>query len=260
MGVKIAHASAKASHYDEEAKFYDVYNEKNSALINRTIEKIMQRYKLKSVLDLSCGTGSQVFWLAKRAYELVGVDINSQMLKVAKNKAKKEKLSLKFIKGDMRTSQLGKFDVVITIFNSIGHLSKVDFAKALQNINRNLKPNGLYIFDIFNLNFLLYADNISHLTIDWQREVGKTKIRDIQYSTIDEKGVLTSYTFSYMQKKSGQQKSSKNVQTLQVYTVKQLKELLQKNGFKLLKQFGIDGAKFNDKKTERMLLVAQKTL
>ena len=84
------HHSAKPSHYNKEAKHYDKFNEINLTLINHTIEKILKKYKVKSVFDLTCGTGSQVFWLAKRGYEVVGSDINLKMLKIAKNKAKKK--------------------------------------------------------------------------------------------------------------------------------------------------------------------------
>ncbi len=52
------------------------------------------------------------------------------MLKIAKEKAKQEKLDLQFIKGDMRIHHVGEFDAVITIFNSVGHLTKTDFEKA----------------------------------------------------------------------------------------------------------------------------------
>ena len=58
-------------------------------------------------------------------------------------------------------SQVGQFDAVITIFNAVGHLTKQDFKKAIQNIYTNLNDRGLYVFDIYNLNYLLYKDNIT---------------------------------------------------------------------------------------------------
>lgn len=77
----MSHYSTKPSHYDKEAEHYDVFNEESSRLINRTVESMLQEYRVRTVLDLSCGTGSQVFWLAKRGYEVIGCDINSNMLK-----------------------------------------------------------------------------------------------------------------------------------------------------------------------------------
>ena len=81
------HQSAKSSHYNKAAEHYDIFNEKNSAQINRLIEKIFKKYRIKTMLDLTCGTGSQVLWFAKRNYKVVGVDIDNKMLQLARTKA-----------------------------------------------------------------------------------------------------------------------------------------------------------------------------
>lgn len=254
----VSHQSAKPSHYNKESAHYDEFNEKKSKAINQFIESILKKYKAKSVLDLTCGTGSQVFWLAKGAFEVVGLDINAKMLQIAKSKAIDKNLNLNFIKADMRTARIGKFDAAITIFNAIGHLTKSDFEKAIRNIHSNLKNHGLYIFDIFNLSYLLHKNNITQLTIDWQETVGNSKIRDIQYSTIDEEGILASYTTHYEQHGTNKLKISQHTQTLQVYTNHQLKEMLHRSGFKVIRQCGVDGSRFIQNKTERILTVAKK--
>lgn len=254
----LLHSSAKPSHYNKEANSYDAFNETNSKPINQLIETILKKHGVKTVLDLTCGTGSQVFWLTKCGYEVVGADINSKMLKVASSKAKKEKLALKFLKGDMRTIQAGKFDAAITIFNAVGHLTKLDFEEAMRNIASNLKDGGLYIFDINNLSFLMHGNNITTLTIDWLETVGDTKVREIQYSTINEDGILASFDTYYKQKGSDNPKISRASQTLQVYTVKQLTQMLERNGFKIVDIYGTDGSKFVESKTERILMIAKK--
>lgn len=254
---EVLHSSAKPSHYNKEASSYDVFNENNSRQINQLIENILEKNGVKTVLDLTCGTGSQVLWLAKHGYSVVGADINLSMLKIARNKARKEGLALKFIQGDMRTLKAGKFDAAITIFNSVGHLTKRDFEEAIRNVHQNLKDDGLYIFDIFNLSYLLDGNNITKLTIDWQEIVGDTKVREIQYSTINEEGILASFDTYYEKKGSNNPKISKKSQTLQVYTAKQLREMLHKNGFKVL-QCSVDGSKFIERESERILTVAKK--
>ena len=158
----------------------------------------------------------------------------------------------------MRNFYVGKFDAVITIFNSVGHLTKLDFEKAMRNINSNLKPGAIYIFDINNLDYLLKDNNITTLTIDWQKITGDTKIRDIQYSTISSDGILASYTISHEQKDSEKPKISQSFQTLQVYSAPQLKDMLERNGFEVLEQLGIDGSKFVEGKTDRILTAAKK--
>lgn len=252
------HKSADASHYHEAAPNYDLLNEKNSEIINQTIEGILKNHKVKSVLDLTCGTGSQVFWLSKRGFEVVGSDVNVRMLAVAKQKAKHIKKSISFLKGDMRNSRVGQFDAVITIFNAVGHLTKKDFEKAMKNIWHNLKPNGFYIFDIFNLTYLLTDHRITQLTIDWQKKTKEKTIREIQYSTIDEKGILASYTIDSEQYENKRPKMKTHAQTLQIYTRSQLKNMLEKAGFKILSVTDVDGTSFSEKNTQRLLIVAKK--
>ena len=256
--MNVVHVTAKPSHYDKEVENYDRFNEENSKIINKCIEKILKEFKVKKILDLSCGTGSQVVYFAKKKFNIIGYDINSKMLEIAKCKAVKEQLDIKFIKGDMRATKVGKFDAVITIFNSIGHLTKEDFIKTIKNIYSNLNDGGLYIFDIFNLNYLLKDNNITKLTIDWLKRCGDTIVREIQYSTINSEGILASYDIYHQQKLENKPKISHGFQTLQVYTVKQLKEILEKNGFEILRLYNTNGQRFEENKTERILTIAQK--
>ena len=256
---RLSHKTANPSHYNKESASYDAFNEPHSALINATLATKLKEYNVKTVLDLTCGTGSQVFWLANHGFTMVGSDINAKMLKIAKEKAQQEKKEIPFIKGDMRTVHVGEFDAVITIFNSIGHLTKPDFEKALQNIHGNLKKNGLYIFDIANLNYYLKGNNISALTIDWITTSGDTRFRDIQYSTISPEGILAFYTTSIVQKGMQEPKTTKSTKTLQLYTAQQLKEILNKNGFTVIDQCDIDGSTFIEERTDRILTISQRS-
>lgn len=246
------HRSADASHYDDEAETYDLLTEANSQTINQTLDGILRQHGVKTVLDLTCGTGSQVFWLAERGYGVTGADINASMLKIARQKAQQTGVTL--LQGDMRTLQAGKFDAAITIFNAMGHLTKSDFEKAVRNIRGNLNEGGLYIFDIFNLEYLLEGDNITALTIDRPGELDGRRVRKVQYSTISEEGVLASYTTSIVDETP----VSHSEQTLQVYSSEQLRELLGHTGFEVVDQIGIDGSKFTQSKTDRLLTVARR--
>lgn len=254
----LTHTSALPSHYDNAAATYDRFNEENSRIINQAIAQILKKHNVLSVLDMTCGTGSQIIFLAGLGFKTSGSDINANMLQVAEDNIKKENLDIHLMQGDMRTLKVGKFDAVITIFNAIGHLTKSDFEKAIKNVSENLKEGGIYIFDIFNLDYLLESNNITKLTIDWQKVTDNTKIRDIQYSTINKEGVLASYTIHSEQHGTEKPKMSQSEQTLQVYTAQQLKDLLADNNFEVLDQTDVDGSPLNEKQTERILTVAQK--
>lgn len=256
--MTITHTSASPTHYDKESATYDAFNADNATVINLTLDRILTQYSVKTVLDLTCGTGLQVFWLLQQGFCVEGYDINEKMLKIAKQKAVEQGINVRLGLGDMRTTNAGTFDAVITIFNAIGHLIKLDFEQALRNIYTNLKLGGLYIFDIFNLDSLLHEDNITSLTIDWLKRYKNTVVREIQYSTVDEDGVLASYDIYHEKVIGSAPRIETAFQTLQVYGAEQLQNMLYTHGFKVVSQTAVDGGKFNKTETERILTVAQK--
>jgi hypothetical protein len=107
----------------------------------------------------------------------------------------------------------------------------------MQNINKQLADSGIYIFDIFNLEyFLSNKDNITELTIDWpEQDKNGNDIRKIQYSTVDDSGILASYTTSI-----NAQGVTQNKQTLQIYRLSDLENMLEKSGFKIKQVFNLD--------------------
>lgn len=256
----LKHTTAKASYYDTRAECYDEFNENNSRAINALLEKILKEHQVATVLDLTCGTGSQVFWLKDKSFEVVGSDISRSMLKIAKQKAKLKQLKIKFLQGDCRTVHVGQFDATITIFNAIGHLTREDFKLTIQNVNRNLNPGGLYIFDIFNLDYLKAGNNITKLTGDWIATSGGQKFREIQFSTISDDGILASYsTYVCQDGNESPTKVSKGYEnTLQVYGSAELQNILKENGFVVLAQTDINGKAFSKEASERILTVARK--
>ena len=245
--------------YKKLPEYFDAHNISDDTDVkNSIIEKLLRKQKVNTVLDLTCGTGSQVFFLTKYGYKVIGSDFSPALLEIARKKALKEKLDIKFIDGDMRTLNIGQFDAVITIFNAIGHLTKADFEKAIRNIYKNLKFGGVYIFDIFNLQAM--TDAVVHdLRMDLKKTINNTQIHNIQYSIIDRiNGFLTSYDSLTIQKNAKILEKFKNEFTLQIYTAKELQNMLIKNGFEIVGQYGMDGSEFLEEKTLNILTVAKK--
>ncbi|MEM3402349.1 MAG: methyltransferase domain-containing protein [Candidatus Hadarchaeales archaeon] len=77
--------------YDETAEKYDA----RYAEIQRGKLRYLQRYlpkKISRLLDVGCGTGLLLAELEERAEEAYGVDLSSEMLKVARKRCRKSKL------------------------------------------------------------------------------------------------------------------------------------------------------------------------
>ncbi|AJA69799.1 class I SAM-dependent methyltransferase [Myroides odoratimimus] len=104
--------------------------------------------KVKSVLDLGCGTGRLASALAEKGKDVVGVEYAQAMLE----RAKKRSSEVKWVQGDARTIRLEqKFDLIILS----GHvfqvfLTKEDRLAVLETIKVHLNEGGRYIFDSRN--------------------------------------------------------------------------------------------------------------
>lgn len=244
--------------YKKLPELFDAHNVcADTEAKNEVVAGLLKEYGVKTVLDLTCGTGSQVFFLARCGYEITGSDFSSALLEQAREKARREKLSLKFIDGDMRTVRVGEFDAVITMFNAVGHLTKKDFGKALKNIGKNLKKGGIYIFDILNLEAMT-DKAVDNFAMDMRYTVDDAQVRQIQRSTINRADGLLTSCDDYVIEKNGEEKKLRNEFTLQIYKAAELGEMLAQSGFKVLNFYEIDGSKFSQKKSISILTVAQK--
>ncbi|MDI6803790.1 MAG: class I SAM-dependent methyltransferase [Bacteroidota bacterium] len=111
------------------------------------------------ILDIGCGTGRHAIELAKRCYNVVGVDLSENMLAKARDKAKLSGAEIKFVCADARTlSYTNEFDLVIMICEGAFPLMETDDMnfQILQNAAQALKQNGKFIFTTLNGLFPLF--------------------------------------------------------------------------------------------------------
>lgn len=140
--------------FDKEAKMYDDwYKTKLGNFVDEVETKcILDLFKVEKgmkVLDVGCGTGNFSIKLAKMGCEVVGIDISEEMLKVAKDKAKKEGLNIKFYNMDVYDMKFEDncFDGVISV-TAFEFLK--DPEKAIEEMFRVLKPNGYLLIGTIN--------------------------------------------------------------------------------------------------------------
>ncbi|MCM8765846.1 MAG: class I SAM-dependent methyltransferase, partial [Candidatus Omnitrophica bacterium] len=138
------------------ARYYDlIYKDKNYEEECDYLEEIFKKFlkrRPKTILDLACGTGGHAIPLSKRGYRVTGIDISEPMIKIAQEKARKEKLNIKFYQSKMQEFKLNKkFDCAIAMFSAIDYLTDYfELKRALENISQHLKKDGLFIFDFWN--------------------------------------------------------------------------------------------------------------
>ena len=103
-------------------------------------------------LDLGCGTGTNVLYLARHGWEAVGVDFVGQAIRKARKRARAAGLPARFFTGDVtRLDRIkglgGPFDLILDI-GCLHSLSPQDRIRYADNVKRYLRPGGT---------FLLYA-------------------------------------------------------------------------------------------------------
>lgn len=106
-----------------------------------------------SVCDLACGTGGTAIEFAKAGYKSSGVDLSPTMIRIAKEKAAKAKLDVRFTRGDMRKFKLLEpVDLITCEFDALNHVpEKSDLALVSQSVAKALRPGGYFYFDVNNL-------------------------------------------------------------------------------------------------------------
>ena len=93
-----------------QTKYYEIafsfINQTNQADLFEKFIKKFSKVKVKSVLDIACGTALQLEEIAKRGYKTIGLDANSKMLDYLKSKALKKNLEIETVKANMNNFKL----------------------------------------------------------------------------------------------------------------------------------------------------------
>lgn len=143
------------------------------------IEKLilLGQPKGKELLELGCGTG-ELLKRFEKDYHCHGLDISEHMLKVAQEKLVAQKIPLYL--GDMVDFDTGdRYDIIIAIFDTVNHIvDMIDLKRHFRTVFANLKPGGVYIFDIVDRAFMdemfpndVFVDVRDDLTVIWEHEL-----------------------------------------------------------------------------------------
>ena len=124
---------------------------RNSAYLTFLRKKLSKKQK---ILDLACGYGRLAIPLAKAGYDIQGIDLSPNLIKDAKMSARKNRLKMRFLVGDMRRLPYKNesFDAVICMWSSFNHLLKQkDQVKALKEIYRTMKDFAIIDMPFYKL-------------------------------------------------------------------------------------------------------------
>ena len=134
--------------YKELAEYYDlIYSRKKYRKEADKLFKLISRYKKshgKDLLEIACGTGHHLKCF-KSKFNCTGLDINENMLKIARRRVP----GVKLVKGNMINFRLNKkFDVITSLFSSIGYVkTHSNLKKTINNFSNHLRKGGVVLIE-----------------------------------------------------------------------------------------------------------------
>jgi SAM-dependent methyltransferase len=235
--------------YDKMAPFYHLIYPDWSQSIERQaaqLDKMIQENwgnEVQTILDVSCGIGTQALGLAQLKYQVTGSDLSEAAVDRAKQEGQKRGLQIPFSVADMRhaySHHQKQFDVVIACDNAVPHLlTDDDILQAFQQFYKCTQTGGGVIITVR----------------DYQKEERRTQMKPEGVHRLEDgqRYVLFQvwefdgdiYEMSmYMVKDDGSGECMTQVIRAKYYAVgtTRLLELLEAAGFKDLKR--ADGAYF----------------
>lgn len=114
------------------------------------IMKILKKHGITKgrFLEVACGNGRICIPMAKKGFRVTGIDISALYIDDAKRRAIKNHVKADFICGDMRRlSQIlrGKYDVVLSVWTSIGYYDKRTDEKLFRSVAALMKKKSLFL-------------------------------------------------------------------------------------------------------------------
>jgi ubiquinone/menaquinone biosynthesis C-methylase UbiE len=105
--------------------------------------QFIQSHPAGRVIDLGCGTGTNLITLAKTGWQVTGIDFAARAIQIARHKLKKQNINAKLLVGDVTNFKIdSQFDLALDIGCFHGVENKVDY---LTQFDRILAPNGFWL-------------------------------------------------------------------------------------------------------------------
>jgi 2-polyprenyl-3-methyl-5-hydroxy-6-metoxy-1,4-benzoquinol methylase len=222
------------------------------------IEKEIAYDESLKIIDIGCGTGRHSIELAKRGYQIMGIDLSESQLKRAKEKAGEQGLQIVFERHDARNLPFkGEFDLAIMLCEggfSLMETDEMNF-EILRNATKVLKDNGKLIFTTLNGLFPLFH-SVNEFYESAQKE-GQSQCKECSFDLM----TFRDHNTAVIEDDSGNKRELKCNE--RYYVPSEITWLLKTLGYREIDIFGAKLGAFsrNDKLTTEdfeMLVVCQK--
>lgn len=206
------------------------------------------------VLDLGCGTGSLTELLARRGYDMIGVDNSQDMLQIAMEKRADSGLDILYLWQDMREFELyGTVAAIVSICDSMNYLTEYeDLVQTLKLVNNYLDPQGIFIFDLNTL--YKYRDVIGDRTIAESRE----DCSFIWDNAFDEETGINEYDLTlFIQKEGDLYRRFDETHYQRAYAMEEIRQAVEEAGMEWVAVYDAFTRKEPEEDSQRVYVVVR---
>ncbi len=210
------------------------------------------------VLELACGTGRIAIPLAKKGFQVVGLDAMPSMLEQAKKKSKG--LDIEWIHGDARDFELHKkFGVILFPFNSLAHLYDLEsISGCFACVRKHLIDDGRFIIDMFNpcLDCLMRDPLACFPVAEYTDPDRKGRVVVMESNAYDRATQINHIKWFY--RIENQPEEHIEDLNMRIFFPQELDVLLKFHGFEIDKKFGDFNETPFDSDSEKQVVVCRK--
>lgn len=181
------------------------------------------------VLDVGCGPGRHAIELARRGYEVVGIDPAPAMIVVAQARAAEMGVSVDFrqVSGESFVAER-PFDAALCLFTTLGQISEAGENSGLvRRVYDALRPGGGFVVEVPQRDWVVQHLKSEERFGDDQRYTAVKRWFDGAENTVTE-------VFDVVSPESGQS----YLLRYRLYSQAELMALLRRTGFSALVSFG----------------------
>ncbi len=235
---------------DEDSRLFD-----DTYVISDGPNEQHLRQERNTILDLGCGTGTLTQLLARKGYDMIGVDNAQEMLQIAMEKRDESGLDILYLLQDMREFELyGTVGAVVSVCDSINYLlEEEEVLRTFKLVHTYLYPGGVFIFD-FNTVYK-YSQIIGDATIAENRE-DCSFIWENYYHEAEE---INEYDLTiFVRSKEALFQRFQETHYQRGYRLEQMCRLVEQAGLKILETLDADTREAAGQESERVYIVAKK--
>lgn len=135
--------------------------EEPDELVVNFLTALKEKDEKSRVLDLGCGAGRNLVYIASQGFEAYGIDTSETGLNFTKDRLRKRKLDAYVAKGDMRLLPYrnGCFDVIVCLF-AIYHQRRKEIEVTISEIQRVLKKKGVLLINFQSKKSNMYGKGV----------------------------------------------------------------------------------------------------